>query len=176
MNKQILEIIENLKGSLLGIGLSDENILDAIEDNENIKTCYLLNNLSLTGKRFSITKHGKNKKINIKKIKKQFKKKSLDNIICNFNIIKQFYRSFVPNSIYLCNKTIYIYGSKEDLKQLKNKYQRYTKNIELNKYDENYLLKINTQNTKNHFFKDLLYKIKDFGSDAANLITDLLIN
>ena len=37
-------------------------------------------------------------------------------------------------------------------------------------------LKINTQNTKNHFFKDLLYKIKDFGSDAANLITDLLIN
>lgn len=176
MNNQILKIIKKLKGSLLGIGLNEENLLDAIENNDNIQTCYLLNNISLTGKKFNITKRGKNKKINIKKIKKYFKKKSLDTIICNYNIIKQFYRSFIPNSIYLCHKTIYIYGSKEDLKQLKNKYQRYTKNIELNKYDENYLLKINTQNTKNHFFKDLLYKTKDFGSDAANLITDLLIN
>ena len=176
MNNQILKIIKNLKGSLLGIGLNEENLLDAIENNDNIQTCYLLNNISLTGKKFSITKRGKNKKINIKKIKKHFKKKSLDTIICNYNIIKQFYRSFVPNSIYLTSKTIYIYGSKKDLEELKNKYQRYTKNIELNKYDENYLLKINAQNTKNHFFKDLLYKIKDFGSDAANLITDLLIN
>ncbi len=176
MNKQILEIIENLKGSLLGIGLSDENILDAIEDNENIKTCYLLNNLSLTGKRFSITKHGKNKKINIKKIKKQFKKKSLDNIICNFNIIKQFYRSFVPNSIYLCNKTIYIYGSKEELKKLKTKYQRYTDKIEIKENENNYIMKIDVENAKNNFFKDASYKITDFASDATDLITDILIN
>lgn len=176
MNKQILEIIENLKGSLLGIGLEDETLLDAIEENENIKTCYLLSNLSLTGKRFSITKHGKSKKINIKKIKKQFKKKSLDNIICNFDIIKQFYRSFIPNSIYLCNKTIYIYGNKEELEKLKIKYQRYTNKIEIKEKEDNHIMKIDVQNTKNHFFKDFSYKITDFVSDTTDIITDILIN
>ena len=88
MDEQILEIINKLKGSLLGIGLTNENILNAIEENSNIDVCYLLNNISLTGKKFSITKRGKNKKINIKKIKKQFKKKSLDNIIVGFAGIK----------------------------------------------------------------------------------------
>ena len=122
MNKQILEIINNLKGSLLGIGLNDNTFLDAIEQNNNINTCYLLNNISLTGKKFSITKRGKNKKINIKKIKKYFKKKSLDNIIVNYDTIKQFYRSFIPNSIYLNKDTLYIYGNKNDLENLKQKY------------------------------------------------------
>lgn len=176
MNKQILEIINNLKGSLLGIGLNDNALLDAIEQNDNIHTCYLLSNISLTGKKFSITKRGKNKKINIKKIKKYFKKKSLDNIICNYDTIKQYYRSFVPNSIYLNGGTLYMYGNKEDLENIKQKYQRYTSDIEITKTGDNFIMKINNQNTKNHFLKDLLYKIKDFGSDAANLITDLLIN
>ncbi len=176
MNKQVLEIIEKIKGSLLGIGLEDETLLDAIEENENIKTCYLLSNLSLTGKRFSITKHGKSKKINIKKIKKQFKKKSLDNIICNFDIIKQFYRSFIPNSIYLCNKTIYIYGKKQDLEKIKPKYQRYTNKIVIEESENDSVMKINVQNTKSHFFKDASYKIVDFASDSIELITDILIN
>ena len=176
MNKQILEIINNLKGLLLGIGLNDNTFLDAIEQNNNINTCYLLNNISLTGKKFSITKRGKNKKINIKKIKKYFKKKSLDNIIVNYDTIKQFYRSFIPNSIYLNKDTLYIYGNKNDLENLKQKYQRYTNDIKITKDNDNFIMKINNKKTKNHFFKDTLYKIKDFSSDAANIITDLLIN
>ena len=173
MDEQILEIINKLKGSLLGIGLTNENILNAIEENSNIDICYLLNNISLTKRKLSITKRGKNKKINIKKIKKQFKKKSLDNIICNFDIIKQFYRSFVPNSIYLCNQTIYIYGKKEDLEKLKQKYLRYTKEV---KIENDSILIINACGTKNHFLKDLVYKIKDFGIDFVDLVTDILVN
>ena len=70
MNKKLLEIINSLKGSLLGIGLNDDILLDAIEKNDDIYTCYLLTNISRSGKKFSMTKRGKNKKINIKKIKK----------------------------------------------------------------------------------------------------------
>ena len=176
MNSKVLNIIENLKGSLLAIGLFEENLLDAIEKNDNIETCYLLNKISLTSKKFSMTKRGKNKKINIKKIKKQFKKKSLNNIICNYNIIKQFYRSFIPNSIYLTNKKIYIYGQREDLKKITSKYQRYTNKIKIEKVDEEYLMEIDTSNTKNSFFKDLIYKIKDFSSDFVDILTDILIN
>lgn len=176
MNNKILEIVSQLKGSLLGVGITNTNILDAIENNDDIHTCYILSNLSLTGKKFSMAKHGRSKKINIKKIKKYFKKKSLDNIIVNYDTIKQFYRSFIPNSIYLNKDTLYIYGNKNDLENLKQKYQRYTNDIKITKDNDNFIMKINNKNTKNHFFKDTLYKIKDFSSDAANIITDLLIN
>lgn len=176
MNKKLTEIINNLKGSLLGIGLNDDTLLDAIEKNDSIYTCYLLTNISKTGKKFSMTKRGKNKKINIKKIKKYFKKKSLNIIVCNFDIIKKFQRSFVPNSVYLNNGTLYVYGQKEELENLKLKYQRYTKDISIEKADDFYIMKINNQNTKNNFFKDTFFKIKDFGSDVIELITDILIN
>ena len=56
MNKKLTEIINNLKGSLLGIGLNDDTLLDAIEKNDSIYTCYLLTNISKTGKKFSMTK------------------------------------------------------------------------------------------------------------------------
>lgn len=176
MNKKLLEIINSLKGSLLGIGLNDDILLDAIEKNDDIYTCYLLTNISRSGKKFSMTKRGKNKKINIKKIKKHFKKKSLNTIICNYYIIKKFQRSFVPNSVYLNNETLYIYGKKDELEVLKQKYQRYTKDISIEKADDFYIMKINNQNTKNNFFKDTFFKIKDFGSDVIELITDILIN
>lgn len=176
MNKQILEIINNMKGSLLGIGLNDGTLLDAIESNDDIHTCYILSNLSLTGKKFSMTRRGRNKKINIKKIKKYFKKKSLDNIICNYDIIKQFQRSFVPNSIYLNSGYLYIYGSKTEIESLKQKYQRYTNDIEISSSEDGFIMKVNNENTKNNFFKDTLFKIKDLGTDVIDFITELLIN
>lgn len=176
MNKQLLEIINNLKGSLLGIGLNDGTYLDAIENNDDIHTCYILSNLSLTGKKFSMAKHGRSKKINIKKIKKHFKKKSLDNIICNYDIIKQFQRSLVPNSIYLNSGYLYIYGSQTEIESLKQKYQRYTNKIKINKFKDGFIMKINNQNTKNNFFKDIIFKIKDLGADIIDFITELLIN
>lgn len=176
MNKKLLEIINSLKGSLLGIGLNDDNLLEAIEKNDDIYTCYLLTSISKTGKKFSMAKHGRNKKINIKKIRKYFKKKSLNTIICNYDIIRQFQRSFVPNSIYLNNEALYIYGKKEELENLKLKYQRYTKDITIEKADDQYIMKINNQNTKNNFFKDTFFKIKDFASDTVEVITDILIN
>lgn len=176
MNEQIINTINNIKGSLLGIGITNTNILDAIENNDDIHTCYILSNLNLTGKKFSLTKHGRNKKINIKKIRKCFKKKSLDNIICNYDIIRQFQRSFVPNSIYLNNGYLYIYGDKNKIKNLRQKYQRYTDDIEIIENENGSIMKVNNKNTKNNFFKDILFKIKDFGSDAIEFITDLLIN
>ena len=176
MNEEILNIVNKMKGSLLGIGITDTAILDAIENNNDIHTCFILSNLSLTGKKFSITKRGRSKKVNIKKIKKQFKKKSLDNVICNYGIIKQFQRSFVPNSIYINNGYLYIYGSKTEIESLKKKYQRYTNDITINETKDGFIMKINNQKTKNNFFKDALFKIKDFTSDTLELITDLLIN
>ena len=75
MENELLKIIKKIKGSLLGIGMTESILLDAIEENDNIDTCYILSNVSLTGKKFNMIKKGRNKKINIKKLKKKFKKK-----------------------------------------------------------------------------------------------------
>lgn len=165
-----------MQGSLLGIGFDDDQILDAIEANDNIQTCFLLTPKNSNSKKFNMTKHGRNKKISIKKIKKYFKKKSIDNVICKYETIKSFYRSFIPNSIYINKGTLYVYGKKEDLENLKPKHQRYTNDIEITKTDDGYIMKINNQNTKNKFIKDNLFKLKDFGSDVIDIMTDLLIN
>ena len=176
MNKKLIDIINNLKGSLLGIGFEESSILDAIENNENIHTCYLMTAKSIKSKKFSMTKHGRNKKINIKKIRKYFKKKSINTIICNYKTIQKFQKSFVPNSVYLNSEDLYIYGTKEELTLLKEKYQRYTNEIQFISLEEDTILKINNQNTKTNFFKDSYYKIKDTASEVTELLTDLLIN
>ena len=172
----IVKIINNLKGSLLGIGFDDNILLDAIENNNNIQTCYILTPKNIGNKKFTLTKRGRNKKINIKKIKKHFKKKSIDNIICKYEVIKPFQKSFIPNSIYLNKKYLYIYGNKQEINILKQKYQRYTKNIQIENLENISILKVNNTNTKNNFFKDNYYKIKDTLSDIIELLTDLLIN
>jgi ABC-type xylose transport system substrate-binding protein len=175
MKDEIIKIINESKGTLLGIGLNDEKILDAIEDNDNIHTCYLLSNDTPKDKNFYFFKKGRNKVINIKKIKKYFKKKSLDIIICNYSIIKKFMNSFIYNSIYLNNKTLYIYSNENLEKELK-KYQRYTNDVKIKKIDDMYLLTINNENTKNSIIKDTKYKIIDFWTNLIDNITDLLIN
>ena len=176
MNEKLLQIVKKSKGVFLNIGLTDEKLLDAIEENDNIHTCYLLSNASLTGKKFNAIGFHRNKKINIKKLKKYFKKKSIDTVICNYQTIKQFKRSFIPNSIYINKKTLYIYGNKNELNEISNKYKRYTNNIKLIELDNEAILKIDNTNTKNNFFKDIFYKTKDFISDSLDFITELLIN
>lgn len=176
MNEELKKIVKKLEGSLLTIGINEENILDEIEKNDNIHTCYTLTNISLTGKKYNMVRKGRNKKVNIKKIKKVFKKKKLDNVICNYDTIKQFYRSFIPQSIYINKGKLYIYGNKKDLDILKSKYERYTKDIKIKEKGNNFILIINNENTKNNFFKDLGYRLIDFKNDALDLITDLLIN
>ncbi len=176
MNKEILQIIKKAKGSLLDIGLVDSEILDAIDENDNIYTCFVLSNISLTGKRFNVTGRGKTKKINIKKIRKYFKKKTVDTIICNYNTIYQFRRSFIPSSVYINKGSLYIYGDKEQIEQLKLKYMRYTFDIHLAYYDNKAILKVNNEKTKNYFFKDFIYKVSDFFVDSLDIITELILN
>ena len=71
---------------------------------------------------------------------------------------------------------MYIYGDNNEIKNLSQKYQRYTDDIEIIENENGSIMKINNKNTKNNFFKDTLFKIKDFGSDTIEFITDLLIN
>ena len=136
MNDEIKKILKKLKGSLLGIGINDPSMFDIIEKNDNINLCYLLsNNEKNNSKKFKMYKKNRTKKINIKKLSKYFRIKSIDYIVCDYNVVKKYIRSFQGESVYINKKKIYLYGNINDLGNLKEKYERFAKDIKLKKID-----------------------------------------
>lgn len=177
MKENILKEIKSMKGALLGIGIDDATMLDAIEENKKIDLCYILSSGGKTeNKKFKLYKRGRTKKINIKKIRKYFRKKSIDNILCDYKVIKKFYRSFVPNSIYINKGKLLIYGDIKELDKIKEKYERYTNDIKIEKNNKTFLLIINNEKAKTNMIKTNYYKIKDTFSDAIDYLTDFLTN
>ena len=177
MKENILKEIKNMKGSLLGIGIDDANMLDAIENNDNIDLCYILSNGGKRkNKKFKLFRKGRTKKINIKKLKKHFKKKSIDNVLCDYKVIKKFYKSFVPNSIYINKGKLLIYGNIKELDRIKEKYERYTNDIKIEKTNKSFLLIINNKKIKTNIIKTNYYKLKDTFNDALDYLTEFLTN
>jgi hypothetical protein len=179
MDELILKKLKLMKGSFLGIGLENEKILDEIKKKDFCEIIFL------EGKTSIIDKNGKQKNklfnfqskkiVNVKKLKKSFKKKSVDNIICNYKYISKFTKHFVSNSIYINKGTLLIYGDKCELDDLIKKYKRYNCTIELTEKDNMFLLSIDNSNSKNNKLKDIVYFIVDTFTDICNVITDILI-
>lgn len=177
MKENILKEIKNMKGSLLGIGIDDTSMLDAIENNDNIDLCYILSNGGKSkNKKFKLFRKGRTKKINIKKLKKHFRKKSIDNVLCDYKVIKKFYKSFVPNSVYINKGKLLIYGNIKELDKIKEKYERYTNDIKIEKTNKSFLLIINNKKIKTNIIKTNYYKVKDTFNDALDYLTEFLTN
>ena len=157
------EEIRKLKGNLLLIS-NDEKLMNLIEKNKNITESYVLSNISSSKKgklKF------KNKKIQINKIKKYFKKKSIDNIIVDYSLIKKYISCFVKNSIYLNKGNLYFYNLDEDIDY---KYKRYNVEIEKNKN----FMKIDNTKSKNNFIKDNYYIFKDKKDKLLDILSDFI--
>jgi len=157
------EILKNIEGNLLLIS-NDEKLMNIVSTNKNITESYVLSNSGSKGKKLSF----KNKKIHIKKLKKYFNKKKVDNLVVDYNLIKNYLYSFIKSSVYINNKNLYFYNV-ENKENLIKQYQRYGANIENKK-----VLKIDNSNTKSNFFKDNYFIFIDKKDKLTDSITDLL--
>lgn len=166
MNKELENIIKNLSGSLIGIGIKEENLINKIEKNNKILECNLLDCFEKEEKI-----KGRNKKVKIKKIRKKFGKRKTNYIICNYQRIKEFKDKFIYDSIYLCNNEIYVYGDELD-ENLIRRYCRFSevqiKNIENKKL---YIIKINKNMNK---INEIYNKSIDSIISAIDFISNLL--
>ena len=165
--KKLKKIIKNLDGNVLGIGLS-EDLIKEIENNDKIINCNLLNPYIKGKKKFSLF----NKTIKIKKIRKVFKKKKIDYIICNYDEINNHFNTFIKDSVYINKKKIYYFGN-VDIGLLKYRYSRYDTNIIIKNKN---LIEIDNSKAKNNFFKDNYYHLKDFKDKLIEFIGDILMN
>ena len=175
MEKFFVKEIRQMYGSLIAFGLTDEKLKHEIEKNDAINTCYLLDSTSnFNKKKLKIFNRGKT--INIKKIKKVFKKKRIDNIIANYQTIKPFLKTFVRDSVYINKNKLYIYGTKEDYEDIIQRYKRYTDKIEIKKEKDYFVIIIDNTNTSNKKIKDIIYWWKDTFTSIADFLTVILVN
>lgn len=172
MQEKLLSKIKEMKGNLLVIGIADEKIIKAIETNDDITICNFLD--SNAGKGIKSKKRGK--RVNIKKIRRIFKRKTVDYIICDINVMSKYFRYFIKDSIYLCKKEVIYIGntSDYDLDILISRYKRYKVLTELKKYKEKFLLIISTDQAKNNKIKDIFYFLGDTAIEIGNYITIFL--
>ena len=172
--ENLIKYIKKMEGTTIGIGIENEKVKDAIQNNDKINTCYLLEETSSFNKK-KMTIFEKQKTVNIKKIKKVFKKKRIENLICNYKTIKPFLKTFVRDSVFINKGKLYIYTDKED-EELIKKYHRYTQNIKVEKTKNSILIIINNRNTINKKTKDIKYWWQDTLNNIADIITSILVN
>ena len=178
MNKELIKIIKKLSGSVLTIGLDDE-LINELEKNSKILE---LDEINLTSRKKGEVKRSnlkglKGKKINIKKLRKIYNKKRTNYILCNYEILKRYMRYFIKDSVYINNKTLYLYGTSiKDVKNIITKYKRYNVLIKPTENKDYFILEIDNSNSKNNFFKDILYFIFDTFELISDLIGNFLIN
>lgn len=173
------EICRNFKGTFLSIGLCYPTVESVIEKNKGITEGYLL---VLDGKKRGKTRNKdtniiSRKKMSIKKLRKTIKKKSVDNLVVNYEDIKKYMRYFISDSIYINKGKLYIYGKKDPfiINDIKMYYQRYKTIIEVKEYENDFLIMVDNSLSKNNYFKDKLYKIKDTITYYINVIGDIMI-
>ena len=162
----MIDVIKKLSGNVVGIGL-DDKLVKEIEKNNLITNCNLLDSYTKKEKKL---KGIKGKTINIKKLRKVFKKKKVDYIICNYSVLEKYLITFVSDSVYINLKKIYFYNIKETDVLIK-KYKRYNTIIKNTKE----YLEIDNSNSKTNKFKDIYYTTIDFINRIIEIIGDILM-
>ena len=176
---------KKLDGSVLIIGYDEESSFSRIfKNNKNITDVYLLNNTSETlfgknskRKKASNNINPKRKRISITKLAKELKKINIDYLVCKFDTIKPFFRSFIKNSILVGKKKVYLFLDNDDMdpKEIELRYKRFGLNVNVTNHKNEYLYEIEINNYKYPFIKGLLYNIRDLGYDLVEYIANILI-
>lgn len=183
MKKELVNEIKKMDGTFLGIGL-DEKLINIINDMPFSKITFLeskdegkkLKRKSEKQNYFkSFFTFDKQETVNLKKMKKSFKKKSIDNILCNYKYVKKYLKNFVPDSVSLTSKKILIYGD-GNIDDILYRFKRLTKNVKVIEKNKQFLIVVDTKDIKNNKLRDLYYYILDSVSSILNFVADILID
>ena len=110
------------------------------------------------------------------KRRKKRPEKKINYVISNISDINPYLPRFIPDSIYITNSVIYIYGNINfDYEKVIKKYRRYTNKIETIVANDMFFIKVDVGNARNSFFKDKIYFIIDNLEVFADKIGDILV-
>lgn len=169
LTKYLKNTIESLNGSMIGIGIKEKTLIKAIENNQQIIECNLLNSYTEES-----DETGKKQHIKITKLREKFKKKKTDNIICNLKTVENFQTKFIYDSIYIGKKTVYIYIEEKDA-DLENMIRRYRRFSEVTKIpcQDGTVYQITLKKNMSKL-KETIYHTIDSLIDMVTIISELL--
>lgn len=175
MNKDLIKVLYKISGNVLCIGLPS-NLNIYLDKNEKIITCDILTNerKNIKSIKESIKHPFKSKSVNINKLRKKYKKKKIDYIICDYDTVKPYLKTFIKNSIYINKNKLYFYGN-VDFELIKKRYSRYKTKIDFKKYSDGYIVEIDNSNAKNNKLKEFFYYIIDTTLNLVEIIGDILM-
>lgn len=176
LEQELVKVVKKLKGNLITIDVTNDKILEAIDKNKKLDEVY---EFTFGGRLYPKVKNKKyHKKYHIKKMKKYFRKKSINYFMCEISNLKKFFHVFIHDSIDLNNNTIYLYGKKDSysIKELKYRYERYGIDVEVFENDLGFIMTIKTNKTKTSHLKNNKYYIRDSFYNIGEAISQILIN
>ncbi len=157
-----------------GLAICPTNdMIQILQKNDSILSCDILSEGSHgKGKKF----FHKNPYFSFRKMRKQFKKKTKHFVVADIYALETHFKTFIPDSIYITNGTIYLYvfHSDYDLSLLQKRYQRFHVPCYVESCKDGFMLKIEVGSTKNHYWKDKSYYLIDTIMDIADMIGDAL--
>jgi hypothetical protein len=175
---KIINDIKDFSGNVLCVGVLDDNILMALKKikDANVFTVDRVHSRSFFRKKKAKTKDGK--KVNIKKLRKTFKKKSIDHLICDFNEISEFFKYFIGDSVIISRGIVYIYGvpANKDYEELASRFKRYGATVKIEKEEDKILIVVDNKKSKTNWFKNKFYIVVDTFHNIGDLISAALIS
>ena len=175
MFKYLYEEIKKMEGNVLAIGI-DDKLINAIKKNKKVNAFEISKS-----ERFSLFQKKKRKLassgkiINIKKLHKYFKKKSINYMIIDYEQILKHYKYVFKDSIYLSNGKLYFYLNKDiDIDYLL-KYKRYNSKIEIKEYDNTKLVIIDNSDVTFSRVKNRLYLIGDTFNNFFDFVSNIFV-
>lgn len=165
--------VQKLEGKVLLIGNYSDDINQILLHNKKVFLCEQLT--CIDSQLLHDKKADKSKKINIKKLKKRYRKNGIDHLLVLENQIKDFKNTFVRDSLYIVKNKIYLVKSKES-EQIIKMYFRYLKTIEIIPCLDGEIVCIDVRNYKNNKMKNLWFYVIDCLTDVMNAIGDILVD
>lgn len=176
---KLIEEAKKFVGNVVCVGVKNNDLLAALNQNKKAS----IYTVDPCGKRklFSSrkkTKTNDGKKINIKKLRKTFKNKSIDHLVYDLNEMYEYFKYFIGDSILITRGKIYIYGNSHfiDPKTLMKRYKRYNTTVYLEIDGDNFTIAIDATESKTNWLKNRIYLIIDTFHNIGDMISVVLIS
>ncbi len=169
MNKELKRKIESFEGTVLGVGLEEEWKRE-IEKNLHILTADFLDQEVAFSKGKKEKKKGK--KVDIRDLKKHFKRK-VDYLLVHQETILKYEKTFIPDSLRITKKQIIIYGEN---KELLKKYEQFQKVTLLKVEKQTFLAQLDMENYTPSKAKEWRYYLKEIFYCFIDEMADFLSN
>ena len=173
MFNYLTDEIKKMKANVISIGI-DNKLIKSLTQNDNINVYNINKNNNTIGFRRKKRTTSSGKNINIKKLSKYFKKKSIDYILCDYEQIMMYYKHIFRDSIYLNKEKIYFYAKDNIDIDYINKYKRYNSKIIIKKFKDYNVVIIHNNQAKTNKFKNICFFIVDTVSNLLDFISNTL--